>query len=111
MTYNLFLNFKSHLIELFALCFGHKSFFTCDAPEVWQLKLQDPSSSIMEGILMFNKHLLFIIIVIVVLVGWLLINTIHTFENSSNYKPAQFFHSNPLEIVWRMEPAYSSPEP
>ena len=72
----------------------------CDAPEVWQLKLQDPSSSIMEGILMFNKHLLFIIIVIVVLVGWLLVNTIHSFENSNNSNIAKFFHSNPLEILW-----------
>lgn len=39
----------------------------CDAPDFWQLRLQDPSSSIMEGILLFNKHLLFITIVIVIL--------------------------------------------
>ena len=47
----------------------------CDAPDFWQFRLQDPASSIMEGILLFNKHLLFIIIMIVVLVGWLLFNT------------------------------------
>ena len=77
----------------------------CDAPETFQLKLQDPSSSIMEGILMFNKHLLFIIIAIVVLVGWLLFNTIYSFDNMHNSKPSKFFHSNPLEIIWTSIPA------
>lgn len=77
----------------------------CDAPEPWQLKLQDPSSSIMEGILMFNKHLLFIIILIVCLVGWLLFNTIKDFDNHHNHKAAKFFHSNPLEIIWTSIPA------
>lgn len=79
--------------------------FLCDAPEIWQLQLQDPSSAIMEGILMFNKHLLFIIISIVILVGWLLLNTIYTFENLRSYKPTPFFHSNPLEIIWTSIPA------
>lgn len=77
----------------------------CDAPELWQLKLQDPSSSIMEGILMFNKHLLFIVILIVCLVGWLLFNTIKNFDNAHNHKAAKFFHSNPLEIIWTSIPA------
>jgi cytochrome c oxidase subunit 2 len=77
----------------------------CDAPEHYQLKLQDPSSSIMEGILMFNKHLLFIIILIVCLVGWLLFNTIKDFDNANNHKASKFFHSNPLEIIWTSIPA------
>ena len=97
MTYNLFLNWnflKSHLIELFVLCC--KQNFTCDAPEVWELKLQDPSSSIMEGILMFNKHLLFIII----LVGWLLIYTIYSFENlnSSLIRISSFLIAPPKSL-------------
>ena len=52
----------------------------CDAPDFWQLRLQDPASSIMEGILLFNKHLLFIVIMIVILTGWLLFNTIYSFD-------------------------------
>ena len=50
-------------------------FICCDAPEIYQLRLQDLSSSIMEGILMFNKHLLFIIVLMVCLIGWLIIYT------------------------------------
>ena len=103
--------------NLFMLCvkpfyslkenFNVVSFFllTCDAPDFWQLSFQDPASSIMEGILLFNKHLLFIIIMIVILVGWLLFNTIYGYDEFSSSQPSQFFHSNELEIVWTSLPA------
>jgi cytochrome c oxidase subunit 2 len=77
----------------------------CDAPDFWQLRLQDPASSIMEGIMLFNKHLLFIIFAIVILTGWILFNTIYSFDEFNNSKPANFFHSNELEIVWTSLPA------
>jgi cytochrome c oxidase subunit 2 len=80
-------------------------YLICDAPDFWQLRLQDPASSIMEGILLFNKHLLFIIIMIVILTGWLLFNTIYSYDEFNSSKPANFFHSNELEIVWTSLPA------
>ena len=33
----------------------------CDSPDFWQTYLQDPASISMEGILNFNKHLLFLL--------------------------------------------------
>jgi cytochrome c oxidase subunit 2 len=83
------------------------SFFllTCDAPDFWQLSFQDPASSIMEGIMLFNKHLLFIIVMIVVLTSWLLFNTIYSFDEFKSSRPSKFFHSNELEIVWTSLPA------
>jgi cytochrome c oxidase subunit 2 len=83
------------------------SFFllTCDAPDFWQLSFQDPASSIMEGIMLFNKHLLFIIVMIVVLTSWLLFNTIYSYDEFKSSQPAKFFHSNELEIVWTSLPA------
>ena len=44
----------------------------CDSPALWQTYLSDPASITMEGILIFNKHLLFLLTVIVLFVGWLL---------------------------------------
>ena len=82
-----------------------KIIFCCDAPEFAQLRLQDPSTTIMEGLLEFNKHLLFIIVAIVVLVGWLLFATISNFEEFNSKKSQSFFHSNLLEIVWTSLPA------
>ena len=94
----LYYNYMVYSEHLFNNC-------KCDAPEYGQLTLQDPSSSIMEGILLFNKHLLFIIVVIVLAVGWLLFNTIYNFDYNNNNRPVKFFHSNPLEIVWTSLPA------
>lgn len=93
------------IVFIMTLLLPSKTITWCDAPEPWQLQLQDPSSSIMEGILMFNKHLLFIVILIICLVGWLLFNTIKNFDNAQNHKAAKFFHSNPLEIIWTSIPA------
>jgi cytochrome c oxidase subunit 2 len=79
--------------------------FFLDAPDVWQTRLQDPASSTMEGILIFNKHILFVIVVIVLLVGWLLFNTILNYRESDNSVTWNFFHNNQLEIVWTSLPA------
>jgi cytochrome c oxidase subunit 2 len=77
----------------------------CDVPECYQFRLQDPSTTIMEGLLEFNKHLLFLIIIIVMLVGWLLFSTIYNFEEFNYKKSNKFFHSNVLEIIWTSLPA------
>lgn len=83
------LNFYNSLKENFNFI----SFFllTCDAPDFWQFSFQDPASSTMEGIMLFNKHLLFIIIIIVVLVSWLLFNTIYSYDEFINSDQANFF--------------------
>ena len=51
----------------------------CDSPAYWQISFQEPASITMEGILLFNKHLLFLLTVIVVFVAWLLVYTIYYF--------------------------------
>ena len=82
-----------------------KIFFLCDAPEFAQLRLQDPSTTTMEGLIAFNKHLLFVMTIIVVLVGWLLFATISNYDEFNTQKSQSFFHSNALEIVWTSLPA------
>jgi len=54
-------------------------FFTnqCDSPAFWQTYLPDPASITMEGILIFNKHLIFLLTVIVLFLGWLLFYLIY----------------------------------
>jgi len=100
---NINANFSTKVLNYFNL--SSSFLLICDAPDFWQLRLQDPASSIMEGILLFNKHLLFIIVMIVVLTGWLLFTTIYSYDEFNNSKPANFFHSNELEIVWTSLPA------
>ena len=80
-------------------------FIQCDSPALWQTYLHDPASITMEGILIFNKHLLFLLTVIVLFVGWLLFYTIYYYNEYSNKYNAKFVHSNELEIVWTSVPA------
>ena len=56
----------------------------CDSPAFWQTYLSDHASITMEGILIFNKHLLFLLTAIVLFVGWLLFYTIYYFIEYSN---------------------------
>lgn len=76
-----------------------------DSPEFFQLRFSDPSSTIMEGIIKFNKHLLILIITIVLLVAWLLYFTLNNFEEYTNKYNSNFVHSSELEIVWTSIPA------
>lgn len=81
------------------------SCLTCDAPEAWQTQLSEPASITMEGILIFNNHLLFLLIVITLFVVWLLYNTIFLYEEFNSRFHSKFVHSNSLEIVWTSIPA------
>ena len=81
-------------------------FYTyCDSPAHWQISLQEPASITMEGILLFNKHLLFLLTVIVVFIAWLLAYTIYYFTEFNNRYDSKFVHSKELEIVWTTIPA------
>jgi len=78
---------------------------TCDAPVPGQMYFSDPATPTMEGILTFNKHLMFLLIIIVVFVGWLLFFTIYNFFEFKNSNFNLFVHSKELEIVWTTTPA------
>ncbi|MDQ5928798.1 MAG: cytochrome c oxidase subunit 2, partial [Bacteroidota bacterium] len=77
----------------------------CDAPEAWQLGIQDPATPVMEGMLFFHNYLLFFLIVIGVFVFWLLTYVIINFNEHTNPIAQKFTHSSALEIVWTILPA------
>jgi heme/copper-type cytochrome/quinol oxidase subunit 2 len=68
----------------------------CSAP--YQLGFQDPATTTMEGIYLFNLHLLFVIIGIVLLVAWLLFIILRNFIELTNSNVANFTHSNLIEM-------------
>ena len=79
--------------------------FWSDSPLNWQIYLHDPASISMEGILTFNKHLLFLVIVIVLFVGWILFFTVYYFVEFNNKFSSNFVHNKELEIIWTSVPA------
>lgn len=83
------------------------SFFTfCDAAVPWQFGLQDPATPLAEGIIRFHHDLMFIIIFVVVFVGWMLFRIIGLFHYSNNRgKPSDVVHGTTIEVVWTIIPA------
>ena len=65
----------------------------------WQTYLSDPANITMEGILIFNKHLLFLLTVIVLFVAWLLFYTILSQKPKVKLQMARPF----LQILKRFE--------
>lgn len=76
-----------------------------DSASMYQLGFQDPATTSMEGIYLFNLHLLFVIISIVILVAWLLIVVLKNFVETNNSNVMNFTHSNAIEIIWTSVPA------
>ena len=72
---------------------------------MYQLGFQDPATTTMEGIFLFNLHLLFVIIGIVLLVAWLLFVILKNFTELNNSSVKNFTHSNTIEIIWTSIPA------
>ena len=94
------------ILYLFGFVFRlFQTYLFCDSPIIWQTYFSEPASVIMEGIIIFNKHLLFLLVVIVVFVAWLLFFAILYFIEFKNKFSSKFVHSTALEIVWTSIPA------
>lgn len=77
-----------------------------DCSTTYQMGFQDPATTTMEGIFLFNLHLLFVIIGIVVLVAWLLFVILKNFTELKSSTTKNFTHSNIIEIIWTTIPAF-----
>jgi cytochrome c oxidase subunit 2 len=78
---------------------------SADCPYPLQTGFQDPATVYMESLIEFNYHLLFIIVTIVILVGWQMLQILLTFSEKKSTKILNFYHSSTLEIVWTTIPA------
>lgn len=77
----------------------------CDAPESWQIGVQDPASPNMEGMIYFHHYLMFFIILIGAFVFWMLFMVLISYCEQNNKISNKFTHSSTLEIVWTIVPA------
>jgi heme/copper-type cytochrome/quinol oxidase subunit 2 len=70
-----------------------------DSSRAYQIGFQDPATTTMEGIYLFNLHLLAVIIGIVLLVAWLLCAVLKNFTELTTSHAANFTHNNIIEII------------
>lgn len=78
-----------------------------DASVSCQITFQDPATTVMEGIYLFNFHLLFVIVGIVLLVGFLLFLVLKNFiESNNSITETNYNHDNNIETIWTFIPAF-----
>jgi cytochrome c oxidase subunit 2 len=88
------------------------SYLTCkkywpsdaDAAEKGQFGFQDPASPTVEGMIIFNDFLTLLLLIIAIFVCWILLKLITTYTKNNNIQ--KFTHSNLLEIIWTLIPAF-----
>lgn len=94
------------MVNLFLI--GISFFFTnklfSDAPENFQMSIQDPATPALEGMLEFHHYLMFCMIQIGICVVWFLAE-VFVFESSKNEFSQKFTHASTLEILWTILPA------
>lgn len=84
-----------------------KSFVSfCDAPESWQIGIQDPATPSLEGMLFFHDYIMTFMIVIGVFVCYILTFIYFAFNSEVNKNAFVFTHSSMLEIIWTLIPAF-----
>ena len=76
-----------------------------DAPENWQITLQDPATPVMEGIINFHNDIMFYLVMIAIFVSYLLVRCLQLFYHKNNPIPEKFIHGTTIEIVWTIIPA------
>jgi cytochrome c oxidase subunit 2 len=96
--------FKPQQIYMLKNFFFNQLF--CDSPEAWQIYIQDPASSALEGMIYFHNYLMFFLLIIGIAVVWFLLEIIRHFTFNKDKKPSLFTHSNVLEIVWTVVPSF-----
>ncbi len=82
-----------------------KNYFSDSPSEFFEIAFQEPATTTMDGIYMFNSHLLFVISNIILLVWWLLYLIWENFFDYNSCKVKLFTHSNIIEIIWTILPA------
>lgn len=78
----------------------------CDAPEFWQLGVQDSATPSSEGMLFFYNYLMLFIVLIGVFVFYIMYYIIVFFSKYSTGKVQKFTHSSSLEIIWTVLPGF-----
>lgn len=88
---------------MFSILFNINSLIFNDVPTPWGLYLQDSASPIAEGILEVHDTVMFYLIIILSLVGYLVYSIIRLFtSNKISYK--YLVHGSTLEFIWTLFP-------
>jgi len=76
-----------------------------DSAEPWQTGFQDPATPVMEGIINLHNDIMFFLVVIGTLTGWMLFRTCVGYDEGVHPTASKVVHGTTIEIVWTITPA------
>nr|YP_009476551.1 cytochrome oxidase subunit II [Prototheca ciferrii]AVM80909.1 cytochrome oxidase subunit II [Prototheca ciferrii] len=80
-------------------------FALADAPEPWQIGLQDPATPIAHGLVDLHHDIMFFLFIILVFVFWMIGRVLYNFHYTKNPIPEKVIHGTVIEIVWTVTPS------
>jgi cytochrome c oxidase subunit 2 len=104
-SFSFFLHLKVDLFIKTLFKVSDSFFLLADSAKPWQLGFQNPATPTMEGIIRFHHDLMFLLILIVVFVGYMMFRCIHHFNEEKNPNAVQIVHGSVIEVVWTLIPA------
>ncbi len=80
--------------------------FIKDFPLSWQYSFQDPSTEVMSQIIGLHDTIMFYLVLVLLLVGWMLSIIVYKYnKNKSIIAYRSFTDNSTLEIIWTLFPA------
>jgi len=81
-------------------------FNTCDAPRPWGLYFQDSATPQMEGIVELHNNIMFYLVIIMFVVGWVMISIVRNYVSTSSPISHKYLnHGTLIELIWTITPA------
>jgi len=79
---------------------------TCDAPRAWGLYFQDSASPQMEALVELHDNIMYYLVAILFVVGWIQAAIIRNFESSKSPISNKYLnHGTLIELIWTITPA------
>lgn len=75
----------------------------CDAPMAWGLYFQDSASPQMEGLVELHNIIMFYLVIVMFVVGWMLLSVVLNFSKS-RISNKYLNHGTLIEIIWTITP-------
>lgn len=79
---------------------------SCDAPRAWGLYFQDSASPQMEALVELHDNIMYYLVAILFVVGWIQAAIIRNFERSKSPISNKYLnHGTLIELIWTITPA------
>ena len=95
------------VVLLFFIYYISINYIFCDAPRAWGTYFQDSASPQMEAVVELHDNIMYYLIIILFIVGWIQGSIISNFDNVKSPISNKYInHGTLVELIWTITPAW-----